>query len=578
MSSVDRPLLTQAYRKIGQGLLLAGVLSLFVNVLMLVLPLFTMQVYDRVMSSRSLETLTMLAIIAVGALALYGVLDFIRARAFLVTSAVIAHRFNVPALEASIVDALSGGPRNAAQTMRDLNDLRSFMTSSAVTAPLELAWAPIFLAILFLLHPVYGVLAIVSALVLLVMGVLTDMLTRRPMAQANEASARVFADIAGTVRHAEAIEAMGMLPALARRWQSAQSGSAGMIDRGATLSRGLAAASRSLRMILQVGVIAAGATLVIDNLVTPGSMMAAGLITGRLLHPFEQLVDGWRQWVKALEAHRRIRELLNNGASARSTMPLPQPQGALTVDRVTHVPSGLNRPVLRNVTFAVQAGEVLGVIGPSGAGKSTLARLLVGVWQPTAGGIYLDGTSTYLWERESFGKYVGYVPQSVALLDGTIGENISRMASADPAEIVRAARLAGVHEMIGRLPFGYDTPVGDSAFSLSGGQRQRIALARALFGRPRLLVLDEPNSNLDHDGEQALLSAVQKVKADGTTVVMIAHRPSIVAIADKLVVMKDGAVEHFGARNDVLKLVQPGGAPAGPNTTIARLVRSGEQR
>lgn len=242
------------------------------------------------------------------------------------------------------------------------------------------------------------------------------------------------------------------------------------------------------------------------------------------------------------------------------------------------MPSGLNRPVLRNVTFAVQAGEVLGVIGPSGAGKSTLARLLVGVWQPTAGGIYLDGTSTYLWERESFGKYVGYVPQSVALLDGTIGENISRMASADPAEIVRAARLAGVHEMIGRLPFGYDTPVGDSAFSLSGGQRQRIALARALFGRPRLLVLDEPNSNLDHDGEQALLSAVQKVKADATTVVMIAHRPSIVAIADKLVVMKDGAVEHFGARNDVLKLVQPGGAPAGPNTTIARLVRSGEQR
>ncbi|KAF1852261.1 hypothetical protein Lal_00013655 [Lupinus albus] len=363
---------------------------------------------------------------------------------------------------------------------------------------------------------------------------------------------------------------MGMLPALARRWQSAQSGSAGMIDRGATLSRGLAASSRSLRMILQVGVIAAGATLVIDNLVTPGSMMAAGLITGRLLHPFEQLVDGWRQWVKALEAHRRIRDLLNNGASARSTMPLPQPQGALTVDRVTHVPSGLNRPILRNVTFAVQAGEVLGVIGPSGAGKSTLARLLVGVWQPTAGGIYLDGTSTYLWERESFGKYVGYVPQSVALLDGTIGENISRMASADPAEIVRAARLAGVHEMIGRLPFGYDTPVGDSAFSLSGGQRQRIALARALFGRPRLLVLDEPNSNLDHDGEQALLSAVQKVKADGTTVVMIAHRPSIVAIADKLVVMKDGAVEHFGARNDVLKVVQPGGAPAAENNDEQR--------
>ncbi|SMH29424.1 type I secretion system permease/ATPase [Azospirillum agricola] len=578
MSSADRPLLTQAYRKIGQGLLLAGILSLFVNILMLVVPLYTMQVYDRVMSSRSLETLAMLAVIAVGALALYGVLDFIRARAFLVTGAVIAHRFNVPALEASIVDALGGGARNAGQTMRDLNDLRGFMTSSAVTAPLELAWAPIFLAILFLLHPVYGWIAIGSALLLLGMGVLADALTRRPLAQANEASARAFADVAGTVRHAEAIEAMGMLPALARRWQTAQTGSASLVDRGATTSRAMASASRSLRLMLQVGIVAAGATLVIDNLVTPGSMMAASLITARLLQPFEQLVDGWRQWIKALEAHRRIRELLNNEASQRSTMPLPPPQGTLTVDRVTHVPAGLNRPVLRNVSFTVQAGEVVGVIGPSGAGKSTLARLLVGVWQPTAGGIYLDGTSTFLWERESFGKYVGYVPQAVALLDGTIGENIARMADADPAEIVRAARLAGVHEMIGRLPFGYDTAVGDNAFSLSGGQRQRIALARALFGRPRLLVLDEPNSNLDHEGEQALLHAIGKIRAEGTTVVMIAHRPSIVSVADTLVVMKDGMVEHFGARADVLKRVQPG-VPAG----VTRLrtgdqLRTGEQR
>ncbi len=573
MSAPDRTPLTDAYRKIGRGVLLAGALSFFVNILLLVVPLYTMQVYDRVMSSRSLETLAMLAIIAAGGLVLYGILDFIRARAFLVTGAVIAHRFNVPALQASIVDALGGGARNAGQTMRDLNDLRSFMTSSAVSAPLELLWAPVFLVILFLLHPVYGWLAIGSALLLLGMGVLTDALTRRPMAGANEAAARVFADVAGAVRHAEAIEAMGMLPALARRWQTAQSGSASLIDQGATLSRGLAAASRSLRLLVQIGVIAVGATLVIDNDVTPGSMMAAGLMTSRLLQPFEQLVDGWRQWIKALEAHRRIRSLLDGDGSKRGTMPLPAPQGRLTVDRVSHVPAGLGRPVLRNVSFTLDPGEVLGIIGSSGAGKSTLARLLVGVWEPSAGGIYLDGTSTFLWERESFGRHVGYVPQSVALLDGTVGENIARMDKADPAEIVRAARLAGVHEMIGRLPFGYDTPVGENAFALSGGQRQRIALARALFGRPRLLVLDEPNSNLDHDGEQALLHAVGKARDDGATVVMIAHRPSIVSIADKLVVMKDGAVEHFGARGDVLKLVQPG-VPAG----VTRLIRPGEQR
>ena len=571
MSGMDRSHLNRAYRKIRHGLLLAGALSFFVNLLMLVVPLYTMQIYDRVMSSRSLDTLTMLAIIAVGGLVLYGILDFIRARAFLVTGAVISHRFNVPALEAAIVDALGGGQRNAGQTMRDLNELRNFMTSSAVNVPLELLWSPIFLVILFLLHPIYGWIAVGAALLLLGMNALTDALTRRPLAEANEASAKVFADIAGAVRHAEAIEAMGMLPALARRWQVAQNGSASLIDRGAALSRAMASASRALRLIIQVATLSAGAALVIHNDASPGSMMAASIMMARLLQPFEHLVDNWRQWVLASAAHKRIRELLDGERAMRSTMPLPQPQGSIKVDRVSHLPKGLSRPVLRGVSFALEPGEVLGIIGPSGAGKSTLARLMVGIWEPTAGGIYLDGTSTFLWERESFGRYVGYVPQSVALLDGTIGENIARMGQADPAEIVRAARLAGIHEMIGRLPFGYDTPVGDNAFALSGGQRQRIALARALFGRPRLIVLDEPNSNLDHEGEQALLHAVGQARNDGATVVMVAHRPSIVSIADKLLVLKDGAVEHFGERTDVLKLVQPGGA-----AKVARLVRSGE--
>ncbi len=571
MSGMDRSHLNRAYRKIRHGLLLAGALSFFVNLLMLVVPLYTMQIYDRVMSSRSLDTLTMLAIIAVGGLVLYGILDFIRARAFLVTGAVISHRFNVPALEAAIVDALGGGQRNAGQTMRDLNELRNFMTSSAVNVPLELLWSPIFLVILFLLHPIYGWIAVGAALLLLGMNALTDALTRRPLAEANEASAKVFADIAGAVRHAEAIEAMGMLPALARRWQVAQNGSASLIDRGAALSRAMASASRALRLIIQVATLSAGAALVIHNDASPGSMMAASIMMARLLQPFEHLVDNWRQWVLASAAHKRIRELLDGDRAMRSTMPLPQPQGSIKVDRVSHLPKGLSRPVLRGVSFALEPGEVLGIIGPSGAGKSTLARLMVGIWEPTAGGIYLDGTSTFLWERESFGRYVGYVPQSVALLDGTIGENIARMGQADPAEIVRAARLAGIHEMIGRLPFGYDTPVGDNAFALSGGQRQRIALARALFGRPRLIVLDEPNSNLDHEGEQALLHAVGQARNDGATVVMVAHRPSIVSIADKLLVLKDGAVEHFGERTDVLKLVQPGGG-----AKVARLVRSGE--
>ncbi|HYG90247.1 MAG TPA: type I secretion system permease/ATPase [Azospirillum sp.] len=574
MSSMDHTRLAQAYRKILQGLGLAGALSCFVNVLMLIVPLYTMQVYDRVLSSRSLDTLVMLAVVAVGGLVLYGVLDFIRARAFLITGAVIAHRFNVPTLQAAIVDTLAGGSRNAGQTMRDLNDLRNFMTSSAVAVPLDLLWVPVTLVILFLLHPVYGFLALGSAVLLLGVSVLTDVLTRRPMAEANEASAKVFADIGSAVRHAEAIEAMGMLPALARRWQGAQTGSAALVDRGAVLSRALASASRSLRLVLQIAVISAGAVLVIDNMASPGSIMAVGILTGRTLQPFEQLVDGWRQWVNALTAHRRIRMLLSASAGRRSSMPLPEPRGHLVADRVSYVPPGLDRPVLRNVSFALEPGEVLGIIGPSGAGKSTLARLLVGIWGPTVGGIYLDGNSTFLWERESFGRYVGYVPQSVALLDGTIGENIARMNVADPAEIVRAARLAGVHSMIGRLPLGYDTPVSDAAYSLSGGQRQRIALARALYGNPRLMVLDEPNSNLDHDGETALLHAIGKAKDAGTTVVMIAHRPSIVAVADKLLVLKDGMVEKFGAREQVMQGLK-GDNPRPVAQPVIRLVKTG---
>mgnify|MGYP002402896800 CR=1 FL=1 len=569
----DHPSLRSTMRTLRRALLLVAGFSGFVSVLMLVVPLFAMQVYDRVMSSRSTDTLAMLAVVAVGALVLYAVLDFVRARILIISGTVLARRLNVPTLEAAVVDTLSGGRRNAAQAMRDLNDLRNFMTGSAILVPMELAWSPVILALLFLLHPVYGWLALGAATVLLAVSFVTDLMTRKPMASANEAAARSFTDIASAIRHAEAIEAMGMLPALSRRWQRSQTGSAALLDDGSTVSRAMAAASRSLRLILQVGIISTGAMLVLDHEASPGSMMAAAILIGRLLHPMEQLVDGWRQWVFAISAFERVRDLLAVSASRRGTTPLPRPEGRLTVDRVTYFPPGADRAVLKAVSCAIEPGEVLGVIGPSGAGKSTLARLIVGVWEPSNGGIYLDGTSTYLWERESFGRHVGYVPQSVALIDGTVGENIARMGVADPADIVHAARLAGVHDMIGRLPYGYDTPVSDGSFVLSGGQRQRIALARALFGNPRLLVLDEPNSNLDHLGEEALIAAIARAKAAGTTVVMVAHRPSIVSVADKLLVLKDGAVEHFGARADVMKKVLPGGA-----APVARLVRSGDGR
>ncbi len=574
----DHALLRSTLRHLGRGMVFAAVLSCFINILMLIVPLYTMQVYDRVMTSRSTDTLIMLAVVAVGGLMLYAVLDFIRTKVFLIMGDLIAMRLNVPTLQAAVIDTLHGSQRNSTQAIRDLNDLRSFITGSAITVPLEVMWVPMFLAVLFLLHPIYGWLALGAAVLLFLMSVLTDLLTRRPLAQANEAAARSFGDIASTVRNAEVIEAMGMLPAVAKRWERSQYRMIGLLNRGNSAAKALTAVSRSLRLILQIAMISTACLLVIDREASPGSAMAAGILMGRMLQPFEQLIDGWRQWVFALSAFGRVRGLLNGTQNRRQSMPLPRPEGRLSVDRLVYIPPGVDKAVLKGISFSLEPGETLGIIGPSAAGKSTLARLLVGIWEPTSGGIYLDGHSTFLWERESFGVSVGYLPQNVSLLDGTIRENISRMTEASPLDVVNAAKMADVHEMIGRLPFGYDTGVGDSAYSLSGGQRQRIGLARALFGNPRLLVLDEPNSNLDNAGEQALLQAIAKAKAAGTTVVLIAHRPSVVAAVDKLLVLKDGMIDQFGARADVLKAISapPGTRQVATAPNVARLVKTGK--
>lgn len=570
MKDSHHDLLHALRRRFVQGLLYAAFLSFFLNLLQLTVPIYMLQLYDRVLSSQSLDTLVALTVIAVGGLTVAGILDFIRARVYAVLGDGLARRLNVPALQAAVMETLRRRSAHTQQAIRDLNDLRLFVTGNAISVPLDALWVPLFLAVLFLLHPAYGLVALAAAAVLVAFGLAAELASRRPLAAANEAAAQSFAEIGAAVRHAEVIEAMGMLPALARRWERAQNRMLVLLNQGSTSARALASASRSARLGMQIAILATGAVLVIEREATPGSMIAASIIMGRMLLPFEQLVDGWRQWVFALSALRRVRELLSKGDGGRQTMPLPRPEGRLVVDRLVFVPPGHDRPVLKGISFALEPGEVLGVIGPSAAGKSTLARLLVGIWPPTAGGVYLDGHSVYQWERANFGQYVGYLPQSVSLLDGTIRENIARLTEADPHEVVAAARRADVHEMIGRLPFGYDTEIGDGGYGLSGGQRQRIALARALFGDPCLIVLDEPNANLDHDGEQALLKAIAEAKQRGATVVLIAHRPSIIQVVDKLLVLKDGAIDQFGPRTDIIQSVT---GPAG----VTRLVKSGER-
>lgn len=556
MNATDDPLKLMRQQVLCAALFACG-LSFFLSLLHLAMPLFLLQVYDRVLNSRSIPTLVMLVVVTLGALLVLAILEFLRARLFHNLAGLFVERLSLPTIQAALGRTIDGPSEEPAQAIRSLNELRGFLSSNAISVPFELLWTPLFLVVLFLLHPIYGVVAIASCVLLTLLGLLTDLVTRRPLREARQADSALMADIGAAVRHAEAIDALGMLPALARRWRPTQSRMLALLDRGNGRGKAVGAVTRWARLAMQITVISTGAVLIIDHAATPGSMIAANILTGRLLTPFEQLIGAWRHWMSAQAAQATLRDLLDAGRNRRNRLSLPRPEGHLAVDQLVYVPPGQDRPVLKGVSFSLEPGEVLGVIGPSAAGKSTLARLLVGVAAPSAGGVYLDGHSVFQWERESFGAHVGYLPQSVSLLNGTVRENIARMGEAEASAVIAAARKAGVHEMIGRLPFGYETPVGENGFSLSGGQRQRIALARALFGDPRLLVLDEPNASLDLEGEQALLRAIHAAARGGAAVVLIAHRPSVMMVADKLLVLKDGRVEQFGPRAEILPNITP---------------------
>ncbi|ANK75757.1 type I secretion system permease/ATPase [Ensifer sp. ENS07] len=553
-----RLLILKARRVFVLALIYAALLSACIGILQLSTPLYMMQVHDRVLNSQSMDTLTMLTILVIGALVIYGVLEYIRALTFQAMGSAVVRWLNLPVLTAAVQAAADQGLTRATQSLRDLAELRSFLTTSAVSAPLDAAWSPIFLGVLFALHPMFGLLGAISIALLVCCGLLTDLLTRRLMKEANQANIEAVSKIGSSLRHAEAIEAMGMLPALARRWRTAQLHALDALETSGSRSKAMASITRSLRFMIQAAALATGSILVMKQEISPGAMMATTILVGRLLAPFDSMIENWRQWVLAIASWRRIETALNQDLAVRQTMPQPRTQGDLVVDKLVYAAPGLDVPIIKGVSFSLSPGEVLGIVGPSAAGKSTLARLLVGIQKPTTGGVFLDGNNVYLWERASFGQMTGYLPQSVSLLEGTIRDNISRMEEGEPQKVLEAARLADVHDMIGRLPLGYDTPVGDGHLTLSGGQRQRIALARCLYDHPRLIVLDEPNANLDAIGERALIRAIERARNDGAIVIMIAHRPTIMQAADKLLVLENGRITQFGPRTDVVASMTPG--------------------
>jgi ATP-binding cassette, subfamily C, type I secretion system permease/ATPase len=430
--------------------------------------------------------------------------------------------------------------------------VRQFISGSGIHAIFDLPWAPIYVAVIFLLHWTLGAFALACGVVLILMALANEMLTRSPLSQSNAAAARNYSFTEMSLRNVDAIRAMGMTEGLLRRWA---------VDRHVLLERQVVASDRAasmqsvvrfLRLSMQSVILGLGAYLVIERSVTAGTMFAASLLLGRALQPIEQITGSWRTFVSVRAAMRRLGELLAKSPSAGAGVALPRPAGRLTVEGLTFVTPGASRPILRGVSFEIAPGEVLGLIGPSGAGKSSLVRQLVGVLAPSAGVVRLDGADVTQWARNGLGRHVGYLPQDIELFADTVAANINRFQPGDDAATIRAAKLAGVHELILRLPQGYDTPVGEGGAVLSGGYRQRIALARAVYGDPSLVVLDEPSSNLDGDGDIALAHCVAELKQRGATVVIVSHRPNTIGVADKLLVLKDGAVEMFGARSEVL--------------------------
>lgn len=580
--------LDQALQRCAPGMLVAVLISLFSTLGLLIVPLYMMQVFDRVLSSHSVGTLVALTGIALGGLALYAVLDYCRERLYQKLGLWLGQRLGLDAIEAIITQSLRG--ENGAQGLRDIQTLKQFVSGSAATSVLELLWSPLFFAVLFAMHPYFGMAALGCVVLLIVLGIATEFITRRPLRDADAATTRAIERLGGALRNAEAIEAMGMARPITERWMAQTAEANALTEVGLRRATAVGAFTRMVRMAIQIGVMALGVLLVIEHMASAGILFAASIIVARALAPFEHIISDWQRWGAAQASYRRVRELLSGSVAERSTMPLPRPNGAVEIDRVVYVPPGQNRAVLKGISLFIAPGEAVGIIGPSAAGKSTLARLLVGIWKPSGGSIRLDGQDVYQWNRDNFGPYVGYVPQAVSLFDGTVRENIGRLTDADPLAIVAAAKRAGIHEMIGRLPNGYDTEIGNSGFMLSGGQRQRVALARALFGEPSLLVLDEPDSNLDAAGEDALVASIAGAKRSGCTVVVVTHHPSLLAIFDKVVVMRDGIIEGVVSPAKAMAILSgkpiatmkpaeiANAAPAGPEDGAAASAATGGSR
>ena len=566
--AAQRSVLRQAL-SLGTGpMMFAALFSLVSNLLFLAYPLYTTQVYSRVLTSQSASTLIVLTLGVAFVFLISSVIDHLRDQV-LAGFGVVFDQQVASQVFAALFDAVVRRQDTRAQALRDLDVLRQTVGGPGIGALFDLPWMPLFMVVLFVADPWIGLVTLIGMVTLGVIAFLQERATNAALKTASSAAIQSYSYTDSALRNGEVVRALGMLPRLGQQWSQYRhkSLSAGL-GAGETASR-YQAVTRYVRMMIQVAVIAVGAYLVVLGKIPSGLLFANMILAARAMAPIERIVGSWKVLFEAAQAYRRLDRALAGYEPPVPTTRLPVPSGVVTVENLNFAPTGAPALVLTAISFGVQAGEMVGIIGPSGAGKSTLARLLVGIWKPLNGAVRLDGADVYTWEREDFGRHVSYQPQDTELFAGTVRDNIARFrADVDDADVVRAAQMAGAHDLIVRLPNGYDTDLGEAGVGLSAGQRQRVGLARTVFGDPKLVVLDEPNANLDAEGEAAMMAALAALKARGATIILISHKPSAFAHADKLLVLRDGKLSMYGPREEVLAHLTPQRAPRPPLTEV----------
>jgi len=551
----------------------AGLFSFFISMLQLTFSIYMMAIYDKVLTSYSMPTLLTLTIGALFAYVVMGFLDFLRSRVLVRVGVDMDRELSRPVFAETLKDSCRLHRSGYTQGLRDINTLRNFCGGNAIFFIFDIPAFPLFLLVIFLLHPLLGYTAIAGNLVIIGLGILQERMTHGRLNQATAASNMSQGILGAGLRNAEVVGSMGMLPGLLKSWNAKNDEVIRLQTEASDKAGLLQAMSRSWRQMMQVLVYGIGAYLVLRGQMTAGMIIAASILMGRAMSPIEQAMATWRMSIDARESYRRLDNLLKS-APPRETMDLPTPEGKLVAEGVSLgiAAGGGNKVILNNVGFSLEPGEVMAIIGPSAAGKSSLCRVILGIWPSAAGKVRLDGADVYEWEAEKLGPYIGYLPQDVELFPGTISTNIARLGEPDAEQVVAAATLAGVHEMILALPNGYDTDIGEAGRNLSGGQRQRVGLARALYGDPKLVILDEPNSNLDDAGEAALMNALAQLRNRKVTTIMVTHKVSMLAAVNKILVLAAGQVAMFGPRDEVLgRLMQQRQPQAQPGAGTAKV-------